>query len=152
MEMFKKVKENGGKNALCLLPEWEKQDVLNKKWASYAKLDSLDIFGTDPYFLLFDRDLSDFRSHVTSLKKLAEKYEIEPQIWIQGFRVKKGEEHYVGKSIKEAFNNNIKNIMTWSFKASSYMSHVQCERPKIVWNEIVSNYKKLRGKVKQNDT
>lgn len=145
-DMFEQVKERGGKNALCLLPDWDAEASLQKQWAPYAKLDTLDIFGTDPYFLLFDQNISAFRSHANVLKKISDEYGVEPQIWIQGFRVKKGEENYIGLAIEEAFNHGINNIMTWSFKASSYMSHIQCERPKRVWNEVVTHYKKLRRK------
>ena len=143
MTMISKTKE--AKNALCPLVEWE-NPLIEHKWDKYAQLDSLDIFGTDPYWMLAGRELADFELYVQKVKRLADKYHKEPQIWVQAFRIRAGHEGYVKKSVKMVHQMGIKNIMAWSYLGTAYMSWVRSERPDKVWQALKEAYLEIRGK------
>lgn len=144
--MMKVVKSRKVNNALCLLPEWENPGILEQKWDKYASLETLDIFGTDPYWTLAGKEFTDFEFHVQNVKQLADKYRKEPQIWIQAFKIKTGEEENVGRAVEVAYQLGIRNIMAWSYLGTAYMSQIQSERPKVVWQELKKAYLKVRRK------
>lgn len=149
-EMTEVAKSKGTKTALCLLPEWDNPQ--KQKWDRYVSLKSLDIFGSDPYWMWAGKKFADFEFHVRKVKQLTQKYHKEPQIWIQAVKVRKGEEEKVRESVKVAYQNGIKNIMAWSYLGTAYMSWVRSERPQRVWEELKRAYLEvlreqyLRGK------
>ncbi|MCB7129274.1 MAG: hypothetical protein NOU37_07440 [Candidatus Brocadiales bacterium] len=132
-------------NALCVLPfrnprfgiyEWEK--ALENKY--------LSIFGSDPYWLAFDRDVDEFvRSVSRDVVALCKTYDKEPQLWIQGFRVPADREDEVKRAIEIARDEGIKNIAVWSYGGSGCMSHLRSERPEELWKKISDTFNGLRG-------
>ena len=137
--------KKGLKNAICVLPECgPKYGIL--QWENIAKLKNIDIFGSDPYWLCFNKDVKDFVKTVSDeVLRLCEKHNKEPQIWIQGFRVPEGREDEVSVAIKTAYDSGIRNIATWSFDAGACMSYISSDRPEMVWDIISSKYKELKA-------
>ena len=143
-EMVKFAKGKGVKTALCLLPEWEDIERATQKWERFASLETLDVFGSDPYWMWAGKDFADYELHVRRVKELAEKYGKEPQIWIQACKVKKGEEGKVRQAVEVAYKHGIQNIMAWSYLGTAYMSRVKSERPERVWQELKNAYIDIR--------
>jgi len=139
------VKSRGTNNALCLLPEWENQGIIEQKWDKYARLESLDIFGSDPYWMLAGKEFADFEFHVKEVKQLAGRYRKDPQIWIQAFKIKAGHERDVKRSVEVVYRMGIRNIMAWSYLGTAYMSSIRSERPKKVWQALKKAYLEIRG-------
>jgi len=138
------VKLRGTNNALCLLPEWENRGIIGQKWDKYARLESLDIFGSDPYWMLAGKEFADFEFHVQEVKKLADRYRKEPQIWIQAFKIKSGHEGNAKSAVEVAYRMGIRNIMAWSYLGTAYMSSIRSERPKKVWQALKKAYLEIR--------
>lgn len=145
-EMMDKVKSEGAKNALCLLPEWEDIDEVEEKWNDFASIDSLDVFGSDPYWLFMDREFSEYEELAEKVKELADKHGKEAQIWIQAFKVDSENEKDLRKAIEVAYDKGIRNIMSWGYRGTAYISSIRSENPDNVWSIIKSSYKDLRDK------
>lgn len=143
-DMTKTAKKKGGKNALCLLPDWQNKEKVKDNWKRYAKLDSLDIFGSDPYWILADQSRSDFEFYTKKTLELSDNHGKEAQIWVQAFKIDKEDEKKPAEDVLKAHDIGIKNIMAWSFRGTSYMSSISCKNPEKVWSEITSAYKKIR--------
>jgi len=139
------AKSKGLQVAVCLLP------IINNKidemyWDEVASYPNIDIFATDPYWMLGDIGLDKhydlgmeglinyFSEIVLSLSK---KYKKEGQIWIQNYGIKESREHEVEIAFKTAYNAGIRNIFSWSFKATQYMSRFCSDRPEIAWSYFV---------------
>jgi len=140
------AKSRGIKNALCLLPEWENQEKIEQKWDKYARLQALDVFGSDPYYLLAGKEFADFEYHVKEVKKLADRYHKESQIWVQAFKVKAGDEGEAKRSVEAVYRMGIRNIMAWSYLGTEYMSSIRSEKPEKVWQTLKKAYLEIRKK------
>lgn len=140
------VKSKGTNNALCLLPEWENPGIIEQKWDKYARLESLDIFGSDPYWMFAGKEFADFEFHAQKVKQLASRHHKEPQIWIEAFKIKAGHEGNVKRGVEVAYQMGIRNIMAWSYLGTAYMSSIRSERPEKVWQTLKEAYLELRRK------
>lgn len=138
--------KKGLKNALCLFPLHDPRYGVYR-WEEALKDKNLDIFGTDPYWLCFNRAVEDFVREVSrEVVALCNKYGKEPQIWIQGFRIPTGREEEVGQAIRTAYGEGVRNLAVWSFQGAYYMSHLRCDRPEVVWKRVTEGYKELRAR------
>ncbi len=142
--LMKVVKKHSMKNALCLLPKWEDRKK-TKKWERYLQLDTLDIFGTDPYWLLFAGKIADLKFYVEEVKELTREYRKKSQIWIQAFQIPEGKEDTVRQSVEVAHQGGIENIAAWSYKATAYMSYLKPDNPGIVWEELKKAFREIRN-------
>ncbi|MBI2560454.1 MAG: hypothetical protein HYW14_04900 [Planctomycetes bacterium] len=136
----------GLKNSICIFPTNEPKYGIYE-WEEVLKIKNIDVFGSDPYWLCFNKKVKDFVGTVSrQVIDLCKKYNKEAQIWIQGFRVPSGKENEVSDAIQVAYDTGIRNIATWSFEAGACMSYIKSERPSIVWENIVEKYRKLAGR------
>ncbi|NUN23470.1 MAG: hypothetical protein HUU09_08365, partial [Candidatus Jettenia caeni] len=76
---------------------------------------------------------------------LSKKYNKEPQIWIQGYRVPANREDEITTAIDVAYNSGIRNIATWSFEGTDCMTYVRSERPEVVWHNVRNAYLKYKN-------
>lgn len=141
--------EKGLKNALCIFPTLDPRYGIYE-WEEAVRLERLDIFGTDPYWLCFNRKMEDFvRDMSRTMVTLCAEHGKEAQIWVQGFRIPAGEEEEVGRAIKIAYGEGVRNIAVWSFQGSSCMSYLKSERPDVVWQKVAEAYRDLRVKCRE---
>ena len=130
----KKVKGLGKQNALCLLPSHFNDGVT--QWDDFAKIEEIDVIGTDPYWEKGDRvkDIS-HNYHLESQKivELAKKFNKEPQMWIKNYHIQKNNEDSVVEATWAAFNEGVRNIFAWSYLGSSYLSWLRSDDPEKVW-------------------
>jgi len=129
----------GMKNVLCLLPHDE-----DLEWEKFAEIKFLDVFGTDPYWVLKPVGFENWmKTRVEKVSKLSRRFGKESEIWIQNFKVRKGEEVLMEKVANTAMAYGIDRISAWSFRGTSYMSYIQSEDPEGVWKKLLEIYSKI---------
>lgn len=134
--------KKGLKNSLCLFPTTDPRYGIYD-WEKAAMIKNVDIFGSDPYWYGYNKDVIEFVSSISKeVIALSQKYDKEPQIWIQGYRVPAHREDEILTAIDVAYNLGIRNIATWSFEGTDCMTYVRSERPDIVWQNISNAYLK----------
>jgi len=138
------TKQKGARNAICLLPfPEETYSVVN--WERVASISALDIFGTDPYWLFFNRRVQPFvAERARAVVELSRKHGKEPQIWIQNFRVPAGREEEIREAIAVSYAEGVRNFAAWSFYGSAYMSWVRSDDPEKVWDILGEVYGELQ--------
>ncbi len=133
-------------NSMCYLP-FENTSTFND-WSKVAKISSLDIIGTDPYWRR-GQSVKQITEKVGSFSKrianLAKTYSKEGQIWILNFNIKEGEESNINLAVETAVREGIKNIAAWSYYGTYQMSNLASENPEKVWKTLGSAYKKLKS-------
>lgn len=134
----------GMKNAVCLLPLKDKQIGLSD-WSKVASIPSVDIFGTDPYWAFFDKELHPFvGGYASEVQSLSQEYGKEAQIWIQAYRIQDGREEELKEAIATAYAEGVRNFAAWSYYGTSYMSYIRSENPQRVWDVLGDVYGELR--------
>jgi len=138
--------KKGLKNSVCLFPTTDPRYGIYE-WEKVAMIKSMDIFGSDPYWYAYKKEVKEFVKQVSSeVLSLSAKYKKEPQIWIQGYRVPADREGEIMTAVDVAYNTGIRNIATWSFEGTDCMTYVRSDRPEIVWQNVCNAYLKYRNK------
>lgn len=138
------AKKKGVINSMCYLP-FENTSTFSD-WSKPAKIGSLDIIGTDPYWRI-GQACGEVRQKVggfaNRIAKLAKEYNKEGQIWILNFGIKRGEEKNIEAAIEAAYEQGIRNIAAWSYYGTYQMSNLASDDPAKVWQVLGKAYKKL---------
>ncbi|MCR4320146.1 MAG: hypothetical protein NUV74_07420 [Candidatus Brocadiaceae bacterium] len=138
--------KKGLKNSVCLFPTTDPRYGIYE-WEKVAMIKSMDIFGSDPYWYAYKQDVTEFvRNMSNEVLALSKKYNKEPQIWIQGYRVPANREEEIVTAVDVAYDAGIRNIATWSFEGTDCMTYVRSERPEIVWQNVRNVYLKYKNK------
>ncbi|MBI2870465.1 MAG: hypothetical protein HYY14_02015 [Candidatus Omnitrophica bacterium] len=144
-ELCDRVKARGKRNAVCLLPPYIVPDCL-ADWDTVARIKSLDIIGTDPYWHLGGIKAQEIvREYSRKIADLARLYNKEAQIWILAFRIKQGTESDLARACEAAYKEGIRNLAAWSYLGTGYMSHLASDNPQLVWETLGRAYQKLRN-------
>jgi hypothetical protein len=110
------------------------------------ELKSIDIFGTDPYWMLLGRDIDFVESFAKKVYNLCKRYDKESQIWIQAFRVAKGREKEIATAIKTVYASGIRNIAAWSYDAGALVTGLGSGDGKKVWQMVKKTYLEIKKK------
>ncbi len=143
-EMTGYAKGKGVTNALCVLPE-ENPLIGISSWEKLAAVASVDVFGTDPYWIVFGKPLEPYvRDASRQIVRLAGTYGKEPQMWVQAYGVPAGREDEVGRAIRIMAQEGISNIAAWSYRGGAPMD-LASDNPERVWEVLGEAYRKVRG-------
>lgn len=145
-EMIKYASMLKVKNAVCLLPVSEvTRNGLS--WETIANIEGLDILGTDPYWRSAKVELIPFVQIKTEkLVSVCKKYDIESQIWVQGFGIPEGAEFEVELALETANNVGVDYLAVWGYRGCEIFRS-RSARPDIVWDTIGSTFNRIRDKV-----
>jgi hypothetical protein len=121
-----------------LLPSEDAEHGL-RDWDQIAERDPLDIIVTDPYWDIFDHadSAEEFVSYFTEkVVSLADEYDLESQIWIQGFVLDGDQEtiEEVRTATREAVDGGVDSVFMWGYDACRTVSSIACEDPEAVWD------------------
>ena len=124
------------KNAVCFLPfKGPLGGIMD--WSKAARIKSLDIIGTDPYWRVGEKDVAGLVGRFSRrIAQISKRYGKEGQIWILNFRIKRGTEKDIETAVKAAYKAGIRNIAAWSYYGTGCMSYLKSEDPKKVWDTL----------------
>ncbi|OIO80572.1 MAG: hypothetical protein COW11_06410 [Candidatus Omnitrophica bacterium CG12_big_fil_rev_8_21_14_0_65_43_15] len=141
---YAKTKKKDIVNSMCYLP-FENTSTFTD-WSKVAKIASLDIIGTDPYWRKGQTEQEIVKrvgGQAERIAKLAKEYNKEGQIWILNFNIAKGREKDIELAIETTHKAGIRNIAAWSYYGTYQMSNLSSDDPKAVWQTLGRMYKKL---------
>ncbi|MFQ5674918.1 MAG: hypothetical protein ACE5G1_03400 [bacterium] len=135
--------EAGMKNALCLLP-FKDSSIGLSDWSKVAAIEALDIFGTDPYWIFFEKEVREYVGRFSmEVSSLCKTYKKEAQIWIQAYKIPAGRETELKEAVEVAYSEGIRNFAAWSYYGNAYMSYNRSEDPQKVWDILGDVYGQL---------
>jgi N-acetylmuramic acid 6-phosphate etherase len=123
----------GGRSTVCLLPHTSGSLGL-ADWSAVARLPGVATLATDPYWKAFDEPVvpfvTEFSERVAQQSAAAG---IEPQIWIQGFRLAPDDEADIHTAVAAARAAGVDDLWTWGYEACGHMSYLGTKDPERVW-------------------
>lgn len=115
-------------------------------WNSAAGIPGLDIFGTDPYWFLFDVEPERFmRAFSERAVKAARDNDLGVQLWLQAFAVPEGREDELKMGAGVAAGVGADSLAAWSYRGTASMSKIACARPAVVWRVLGEAFAEARA-------
>ena len=143
-EISQKVKEIDPKkkNIVCLVPPPLETGISD--WDNFcASLkDVIDVFSSDPYWLLFGKSLKYVKKYTEKTIEIAKKYKLKSQLWCLGFLVPKNKESELQEAIKIFVECKTDSIFTWCYRGAEGMS-LSCGNPRKAWKVIGDAYNSI---------
>jgi hypothetical protein len=117
-----------------------------RDWDAAASIPGLDIFGTDPYWLLARADPEPYvRAFTKRTVETARRHGIDAvQIWVQAFGVPEDREDELSMGLRAAVDEGATHVAAWSFRATETMS-IACQRPDVAWRVVSETFRELRA-------
>jgi hypothetical protein len=146
-EMTGYAKAKGVRNALCVLPQ-ENPLIGISSWEKLAALPAVDIFGTDPYWIVFGKPVDDYvRTAAKKIVDISARYGKQPQMWVQAYGVPAGREPEVDQAVRIIASEGIGNIAAWSYRGGAPMN-LASDNPDRVWEILGKAYGEVRSYAK----
>ena len=171
-ELAREGKRLGMRNALCLIPvdlegaglreearrlaetmaklagpaaPRQLLDIGVRDWDAAASIPDLDIFGCDPYWLLFGAQPEPFvRAFTQRAVEVSKHHGRDTQVWVQAFSVPEGREEEIRVGLRTAASLGATHLAAWSYEATASMD-IRCARPELVWRILGEAFGELRG-------
>lgn len=135
-ELLRHVRALGGRNTVCLLPLTDGPLGLHD-WDAVAGLDGLDVLATDPYWKAFDEPAGPFVRELSErVVELARRYDVEAQIWIQGFGLGPEDTDDIRTAVETARAAGVDDLWTWGYEACGHMPGLGTREPEKVWQAL----------------
>jgi hypothetical protein len=158
MNFLKKLSSYAKKNArkkikisICLISA-DNPYLRSASFEDMAKIKEVDGLGVDPYWFWikeFTKKSINVYEHNYKFAKhvfdVCSKYGKEPHFWLQGFKIKKGEEYELVQAINAARDAGVKSLWVWGYDGCSMMSSLKSDEPEKTWKTIVKEFKKIKN-------
>jgi hypothetical protein len=148
-ENCREAKKLGMRNCVCVLPD-EGEGTMGRaagtsSWDKIARIPEVDVFGTDPYWVVFAGEVDEYvRRHCLRVKEICVRYGKESQVWVQAFLIPEGREEEVRQAVKIIWNAGIQNIAAWAYRGA-HLIDIRCSQPEKVWDILGKSYRKVKG-------
>lgn len=143
-ELTEHAAGKGLQNAVCVLPD-ENPLFGISSWEVLAKLPSVSIFGTDPYWMMHNKNLEEYVAQKSKrVMEICTRHSKEAQVWVQAFLVPAGREEEVGRAVEIIAHQGVRNIAAWAYLGSAFLNH-KCEDHQRVWDVLGEAYKEIKG-------
>ena len=130
------VASQGAQAAVCLLPLTGGTHGISD-WSRVASLPGLHTFGTDPYWKAFGEDASSMvGEYAGRVVELGREHGVQPQLWIQGFRLEPSDADDIRTAVRVAREAGIEDLWAWGYEACGHMSALAGSDPAAVWDVL----------------
>ncbi len=131
------------KTITCVMP-FSPHDEL---FEPVAAIPELDVFGTDPYWLLsgafgFDMTLQSAVDSARRVKVLCEREGKSSQVWLNCWKIPAGLEPDITTGGKALAQVGCDSLYTWSFRGG-LGTYEECDNPQAAWSSVVKLYREL---------
>ncbi|MDO8587406.1 MAG: hypothetical protein Q7T82_10230 [Armatimonadota bacterium] len=112
-----------------------------------AAIPELDIFGTDPYWLLSNGGMSIEQAcdYARQTRDICVEQNKISQVWLNGWAIKEGLEEQIYTGGKALAAVGCDSFYTWSFRGAMGTNE-ECARPDVAWSSVSRLYRELAGK------
>lgn len=136
----------GKRNALCVLPIRDASHS-TANWHRLAGIPKLDIFGTDPYWYSFGKDMAEFvGSSCDEVLRVCAEHKLDNQMWLQGHRAPAGREHEMADAVELMVAKGMTDIAVWGYGCCGHMSWIRPDNPELSWDVVKQAFAKVAAR------
>jgi len=148
-ELTDYVASLGGRSTVCLLPHTS-GSLGVADWSAVARLPGVATLATDPYWQAFEEPVGPFVTEFSErVAQQAAAADIDPQIWIQGFRLGPEDADDIYAAVAAARTAGVDDLWTWGYEACGHMSYLDTREPGRVWEILCDALTSPTGGVPQ---
>ncbi|MHA1377094.1 MAG: hypothetical protein ACTSRG_01815 [Candidatus Helarchaeota archaeon] len=136
---YVKTLDQSKSNTICLIPEFTEI----KDWKKVC-FDSMNILSTDPYWMIFNKDLSFVKKYSQKVVKIAKENNKKSQIWLLAFRIQANREDELREAIQIMENSGVESIFAWHYRGG-LGNLIKSDNPELVWKIIGEVFNKLKS-------
>ena len=116
-------------------------------WGQVAAIPELDVFGTDPYWLVSSgrMTLADAVGLAIEAKRIGEEHGKLSQVWLNCWRIPAGREEDIYEGGKALADVGCDSLCTWSYRGGLGTNEA-CDDPELAWASVVRLYRQLAEK------
>ena len=116
-------------------------------WIEAAKIENLDMLGTDPYWLvpICDISFAEALDCANEMKRICQTNGKKSQFWLNCWRIPKGSEEEIYTGGKQLAQIEFDSFFTWSYKAGLGTDE-ECANTNLAWQSVVRLYKEISGR------
>jgi hypothetical protein len=142
-EMIGYAHDKDARNAITLLPVGDEAGEA-LPWERIADIPGLDIFGTDPYWYLHQKECAPYvTAQMKRTMQVCQPRRLTPHFWAQGFGVPAGREHELETGFNLAVEGGARSIAIWGMHGGSAFDGASAD-PERVWQVVGQVYNRMR--------
>ena len=126
---------------VCIIPA-DLGPLGTPEWELIAGIPEVDMFSTDPYYHIFGLDHEWAIEAARKTIETANNHGKQSQLWLQMFRLTKGEEAAVASLVAEYASLGVDSIFGWCYLANKG-TDIASDDPDLLWKLVTDEYKKL---------
>jgi hypothetical protein len=123
--------------SVCVKPSHE------ATWESIVKIKDLDIFGTDPYWIAFNKSVEWQTEPGQKTIDLCRRYKKTSNLWLQAWQVPSNRENEVGQAVKALADLHPDTLWVWAYRGQEGTSE-SCANPELVWKTITREIRRVK--------
>ncbi len=128
------------KNIICMMPSQAKTGI--SQWASVC-FEEMDVLATDPYWILYQKDLNWVLTESEELIKTAHEFRKKAQLWVLAFLIPKHRETEIEAVVKIFHEIGADSIFAWLYRGG-LQTMLKSSNPDLVWEALGRAFKKIR--------
>lgn len=135
----KKV-DTSKENTICVMPSLASTGISN--WGEIC-FEEMDVLATDPYWILYQKDLQWVKKEAEKLVRIARNRQKEAQLWVLAFLIPENREHEIKDAVEILTESGADSIYAWLYRGG-LQTLIKSANPALVWETIGAAFKKIR--------
>ena len=122
---------------ICVVPEFAEIKDWNK-----LCFESMDVLSTDPYWILFLRDLSFVKEYSEKVINISKKNNKKSQLWLLAFRIPKNKEEEIREAVRIMAKTGVDSIFAWAYRGG--LGLIKSDNSQLVWKIIGEAFNEIK--------
>lgn len=139
------VNSAGLRNILYMTPSADVRASI-AHWEELADNLDLDTLATGPYWQLLKLPFDIIGDYAASLKDLCDQHGKQAQLWLQCFKLSKGQQEELITAVDKVIGEGIKDIAFWTYRACEHESAFRCDDPAEVWAAVTDKVTRTKDR------
>jgi hypothetical protein len=137
-----KQSRSSTETCVCVIPS-SVGSMGTPDWNRLAAMKEVDMFSSDPYFSVFGENVTWAIEMAKKTIATAKRYRKRSQLWVQMFRLPRGQEEAVASLVSEYVQLGVDSVFGWCYLANKGTT-IASDEPDLLWSLVTQEYKKLK--------